>query len=89
MEDSHSQILSEEQDMEHRLHREIMDLEEAIVRFDIDTTVSEDSITKNTRRISDVLQRISDEKLDVKCFFFSPIRLEEITQKAACECIFW
>ena len=73
MEDSYSRIRREEKDADHRLHREIIHLTEALVRTDKDNAIPVDSITDNIKRISDVLQRISYKKLDVKRFFCNPI----------------
>ena len=51
-----------------RLCREIQDLREVLVRVDRDDTQSLDDITEHTKRISDCLQTISDNKLDIQNF---------------------
>ena len=56
----------ENQDMKERLQREIKYLKEKLVRIDKDKTRCVDSITKNIKRILDVLQRISARKIAIK-----------------------
>ena len=68
MEDTYEEIFTK------RVENEITNLKEALIRIDEDSTQSEDNITENIKRISDVLQEIADREMDIKhSLFITPI----------------
>ena len=78
MEDLHHKLNREElmREVDRRVITEIVGLKEALIRTDMDETQSLDDITEYSKRISDVLQTISDHTLDVQNFskqYKSPI----------------
>ena len=58
-----------------RLENEIVNLREALIRTDKDSTQSVDNITENIRRTLDVLQEVVDKKIDIthSSFYDTPI----------------
>ena len=74
----------ENEDPMETLKREIKDLKEKLGTIDRDNTQSVDSIAENTKRISDVLCRISDKKIDITNYRYNPIfdllKVEQLTR---------
>ena len=74
----------ENEDTMETLKREIKDLKEKLVTIDRDNTQSVDSIAENTKRISDVLRRISDKEIDITNSRYNPIfdllNVEQLTR---------
>ena len=74
----------ENEDTMETLKKEIKDLKEKLVTIDKDNTQSVDSIAENTKRISDVLHRISDKKIDITNYLYNPIfdllKVEQLTR---------
>ena len=71
----HTERLDNPKHMTSILRSEIVDLKEALVRIDGDSTQSVDNTTENIKRILDVLQEISDTKMEIthSSFYHSPI----------------
>ena len=64
---------SADENIELMLHKELCGLMNTLVAIDNDNTQSMDNLSDHTEKISNVLQKISSQKLDARQFSFNPI----------------